>query len=309
MFDNEIRIGNVSVISDSTDVTLYVNASTGSDYNDGLDSSRPLATIQEAIDRCPKIINCNITIQLAAGTYREQVSIKGYWPVNGKILKIIGDSSTPSNVVISGADSGAPTTPVRDFAITVEDSRYVYLEGLTTNYANSHGVYALRFCLVYLTNVESTNNVGSGFAAVDHTTGYVSGGKFNSNGKGISVIYHSSVFLSGGTDANRIQLNSNSSYGCETYRHSFFRIQGTSTYVDIDSNTNDGVYCYLGSSVEFGLWVSPSPTIRIRSNGGWGVKVDRMSLASNCGGATYSGNTSGTYSPTTVTNLSLAMSS
>lgn len=65
-------------IADTTarpEITLYVNASTGNDNNDGLSSATALKTIGKAIEKAQKAIAAYITINVAAGTYTGNLTI------------------------------------------------------------------------------------------------------------------------------------------------------------------------------------------------------------------------------------------
>jgi hypothetical protein len=79
--------------------TYYVST-TGNDTNDGLTVSTPFATIQKAVDTVASI-DCsiyNVTIQLADGTYYQNVLLKQY--VGAGTMTLQGNSATPANVVI-----------------------------------------------------------------------------------------------------------------------------------------------------------------------------------------------------------------
>ncbi len=94
----------------SADRTYYVST-VGNDHNSGMDSTSASAfrTIQKAIDTAYSLdFNGHVvTIQLAAGTYSEDLFIFGPiigWDPGLQIvapLKIVGDTTTPANVVIS----------------------------------------------------------------------------------------------------------------------------------------------------------------------------------------------------------------
>jgi hypothetical protein len=90
----------------TADRTYYVRAD-GSDANDGLANTagRAFLTLQKAAD-VAELLDFNghtVTIQVGAGTYSAGVSVTG--PLIGTIssssLKFVGDTTTPSNVVIS----------------------------------------------------------------------------------------------------------------------------------------------------------------------------------------------------------------
>lgn len=65
-------------IMTTSNLTYYVNVSTGLDTNDGLTVGTSFKTIQHAFNVLPQIINHNIIINVASGTYPEIVNIIGF---------------------------------------------------------------------------------------------------------------------------------------------------------------------------------------------------------------------------------------
>ncbi len=80
--------------------TYYV-ATTGSDSNSGLAVGSPFLTIQKAVDIVAELDmrDFQVTIQVANGTYTAGVTLKDY--LGTKFPIILGDATTPANVVIS----------------------------------------------------------------------------------------------------------------------------------------------------------------------------------------------------------------
>jgi hypothetical protein len=85
----------------SASMTLYVDGTNGADNNDG-SLGKPFKTIQQAINSLPQMINHAVTINVAAGTYAEDVVVKGFSGGGGSLqyLTISGDvaSSTSRSV-------------------------------------------------------------------------------------------------------------------------------------------------------------------------------------------------------------------
>lgn len=81
--------------------TTFFVATTGSDGNNGLSAATPFLTIQRAVNVAAALDNNgnNITIKVAAGTYTGGTTLAPY--VGSGSLTITGDTSTPSNVLIS----------------------------------------------------------------------------------------------------------------------------------------------------------------------------------------------------------------
>lgn len=80
----------------TANLTLYVNAATGSDSNPGT-QSQPLATIPAAINLVPKNLGgYTATINIAAGTYPAGIRIEGFYggnALNMYGIRLIGESA------------------------------------------------------------------------------------------------------------------------------------------------------------------------------------------------------------------------
>jgi hypothetical protein len=91
--------------------TYYVatSANGGSDSNPGTSGS-PFLTIQKAINTVAALDLSiyNVTIQVGAGTYTGTVLVNGPWVGLGTV-SLIGDNTTPANVVISTTSADAVT--------------------------------------------------------------------------------------------------------------------------------------------------------------------------------------------------------
>lgn len=83
----------------TANIDYYVNAATGNDSNDGLSTGQSFKTINKALSLVPAVFVNDITINVAAGTYTENLIISNKFGTG--ILKILGPSSG-SPVVISG---------------------------------------------------------------------------------------------------------------------------------------------------------------------------------------------------------------
>lgn len=80
----------------TANLTLYVNAATGSDSNPGT-QSQPLATITAAINLVPKNLGgYTATINIASGTYPAGIQIEGFYGGNASNtygIRLIGESA------------------------------------------------------------------------------------------------------------------------------------------------------------------------------------------------------------------------
>jgi hypothetical protein len=133
-------------VSKVKDYTIYVNDATGSDKNVGVTPSKPKRTIQSAVDSLPARLECNVTIDIADGTYREQVNIVGINVVPGKKLTLLGDDSWTTitagdpTVRITGKDDDGAATSVRDKGIYAVNCSGLHLEGLLVVDCSQYGV-------------------------------------------------------------------------------------------------------------------------------------------------------------------------
>lgn len=127
---------------------IYYVATTGSDSNDGLTVGTPFLTIQKAIDTVQQKLDLSgysVTVQIADGTYNGSIVISG--PLTGANnagfpLSIVGNLSTPANVIINNGSGDA---------IQVRQGAVVTLAGGYTLTATGNGVIAAALSQVYIT--------------------------------------------------------------------------------------------------------------------------------------------------------------
>ena len=129
--------------------TYYVNVGSGSDSNDGLSSGAAFATINKALDVVwyeLDIASYDVTIQLAAGTYDENIFREGRHVGEGRV-SIIGDETTPANVIVS---------PTSGNAFQCYHSAWLIVRGvkIEATGASGRGVYAAWHGMIYLYNVD-----------------------------------------------------------------------------------------------------------------------------------------------------------
>lgn len=151
---------------------LYVNASTGSDSNDGLTISTPMATIQAAVIRAfgfpPS--QYTITIHVADGTYGG-VNSPSY---GGPNLIITGNAVTPANVLISSGSSrcfqfNGPNT------VTIQNLKVQNTAG-----PDQYAFWATAGATIFTSNTESGAVAGQVFVASGGTV-YPGNHKFSGN--------------------------------------------------------------------------------------------------------------------------------
>jgi hypothetical protein len=159
-------------------VNLYVS-NTGSDETGNGSSGNPYQTIARALRDVPMFVSHHYVINLAAGTYREQVNIEGRYfgataaaNFNRAAVELRGDAANPDDYVISGADAGSPTVPVRDYAV-VASFAHVILNGVSLQYAVNAGFLQQGgVSVIYQSTFRhfTANNASTGFAI--HLAGF-----------------------------------------------------------------------------------------------------------------------------------------
>ena len=118
---------NTVPIATTQNLTFYVNPSTGNDNNNG-SSGSPFKTIAKAVSMIPQIVNHDVTINLADGSYSEGITLTGY--VGRGSIKVVGNVTNPENVVFSGG-----------VTITQNHAR-IQINGLKTTITGTLGIYA-----------------------------------------------------------------------------------------------------------------------------------------------------------------------
>lgn len=127
-----IKTINSSSILGSGDLTIsgggfesaadnyYVNASTGSDSNDGLTSGTPFLTIQKAFNVLQtKVIASNVSVNVAAGSYSEKVTVASVIYVGNYRVSVLGastvdDTGTSESGVSYSYSGGVVTAKLTD---------------------------------------------------------------------------------------------------------------------------------------------------------------------------------------------------
>ncbi|MBY9077289.1 hypothetical protein KIH86_03710 [Paenibacillus sp. HN-1] len=159
----------VSAVQATTaDVTYYVRTD-GNDNNNGLanTSAGAFKTITKALSMIPPVINHTVVVNVAAGTYAEDVEIKGFsgsgvLQVNPGVVTVSNtynvSSVTVSNCLIPVGVNGlnATTVTARAFtALNALDAEFKYCS-TTLGMVNQHGFYA-NSAKMYLFHCTATN--------------------------------------------------------------------------------------------------------------------------------------------------------
>lgn len=128
------------------DVNLYVST-TGNDSTGNGASGNPYLTIARALQDVPLFVSQHYIINLASGTYREQVNVSGRYfgtntstNLNQASIEIKGNPTAPASYVISGANASAPTIPVRAAGVVCSFANCI-LNGVSIQYSTTYGFH------------------------------------------------------------------------------------------------------------------------------------------------------------------------
>lgn len=147
-----INAANLNAMQQNTglsgDVVLHV-ATTGSDNTGNGTSSSPYATITKALDMVPKHLNrYTATINIAAGTYYEDITIGGYTGGNIVLTGTSGDNISISTLRITETDfvqvsniQLTLTGGAINGSLYVRNSNLAVWTTVTISGENSRGIY------------------------------------------------------------------------------------------------------------------------------------------------------------------------
>lgn len=181
--------------------TYYVRKD-GLDTNDGLADTAGGAflTIQHALNVVANKTDLggeNTTIQARAGTYAENLGLSSPWVGSGSVT-LLGDTTTPSNVVIAPA-SGAGISTLYGAVLNVG--------GFKITTTNSYGLFSFVYGVINIVGKMDFGDCGSGYhifadvGAVIGTVAYTISGNaaahWWSNDGGIISIDFTTVTLTG----------------------------------------------------------------------------------------------------------------
>ncbi|MEK3969435.1 hypothetical protein [Paenibacillus sp. FSL H7-0323] len=173
----------------TADITYYVRTD-GSDSNNGLANTAAGAfkTITKAISFIPQIVNHAVTVNVAAGTYSEIISLSGF--------------SGGGSITIQGDTVASSSRTVQAIAI-INNSTRTALNGLNCNASNTNGVSISKSVYVEISycNLIASAPTASGVDASASTVRV----------KGCAISNKGQAILS--ADGSRIHSDSNSGSG------------------------------------------------------------------------------------------------
>lgn len=169
--------GSQIPLKTTADITYYVDATNGNNSNNGLANGTAFKTIQHAIDILPQIINNVVTINIAAGTYNEDVYISGF---NGKgSISLLGDTTVSSTRNVSSITiSSTCKTTIRGLNLTSTGFAIYVVNSLNAN---------INYCQC----IVSSSNLGFLF---DSSIGTISNSTISNRAQGIYSTNCSTIY-------------------------------------------------------------------------------------------------------------------
>jgi len=196
IYDDFDALDNKYPLKTVEDITYYVSKGTGlDDENDGLTSDTAFYSIAKAISMIPQIVNHNVTINVAAGTYIEDVTLEGFVgkgtitlkgcealgsPTEYKVNSVLVQRCTVLVSVI-GLNAVSFKTGFGSFTSTLCSEVYIntcistYIDAtkphfgilswgsityvINSTFSNSNGIYTGLGGTLYLESVSGTNNL------------------------------------------------------------------------------------------------------------------------------------------------------
>lgn len=156
----------------TANITLYV-ATTGNDANDGLTLGTPLRNIQTAVSRVPQIVNHAVTINVAAGTYTENITVSGFMGYGS--INIVGDSVVSALYNVTRM-------------LVVSNKVFVNIAGIRATLATDSGFYIRENGYVMLNNCSIVSPGGfPGFYFINSGTVITIGCMASNRSAGLSL--------------------------------------------------------------------------------------------------------------------------
>ena len=279
------KLNNVELmgmVSGNEDFTIYVDSINGDDENNGLTTETAKQHIQAAVDVLPAKLECNVTIDVADGVYREEALIVSINGVPGKgSLTINGDESwspsSPSDPGVRITGMNTSGTVVRHYGVSVVESSQIFLRGLLMD--NTHTGFNSGDANVRLYNCKSTDNV-RGMICNKSTCRFYDCLSESNDQYGFIIIYNSfTQFID-----CIAQTNSLSGIYIQTQSSANFYSSG-----DFSDNGENGIYVDKNSSAHF----TDGYSGQINDNGDYGILVRYASNTINHGANSFSGNVDG----------------
>ncbi|MEC0228069.1 DUF1565 domain-containing protein [Paenibacillus alba] len=161
----------------SANMTLYVDGTNGADNNDG-SAGKPFKTIQKAVNSAPQFLNQLVVINVAPGTYAEDVNVINF---SGQLTLI-------------ATNSGQGSTNVNSISFGICKGRFE-ANGFTATTTGRSAFYAFYTDAAIFSNCYVVTASGSSGFEFTTSIGRISGGTVSNRLNGIYANFYSHVQL------------------------------------------------------------------------------------------------------------------
>lgn len=165
------------------DTTYYVSP-TGSDSNTGTSAVTPFKTIAKAVSLIPQVCNHNYTINVAAGTYNEDVLIVGI--LGSGVVTLTGDTVNPANV------------NVKSFKV-LQCTPIIMLNGFNATSTTAAGFAGVRASHIMINQCSVTANANVVGITFDGASGRILSCNVSNRSNAIEAAYAANVYCSNNT--------------------------------------------------------------------------------------------------------------
>lgn len=184
----------------TSNLTYYVDASAGNDSNDGLTAGTAFKTIQHAVNLIPLFVNHTVTINVAAGTYTETVSLTGF--VGSGSINVLGATSTVTThtittLTITGCTAGVT---VRGFVVGGSQPGIVRCSGFQiTSCTRTSGLngFTITSSIGTITSCAISNMTNSGLFVQSGSTVMSTNNSGSGNSVGLSAVNAATIGKAG----------------------------------------------------------------------------------------------------------------
>ncbi|MFH5187683.1 hypothetical protein ACHHV8_36695 [Paenibacillus sp. TAB 01] len=176
--DNWDKIDLLVPVKSTADKTYYVSPA-GSDSNNGTSAATPFKTVGKAVSMIPQVCNHLYTINVAAGTYAEDVLITGI--VGSGTIRIAGVPANPDTLVIN--------------SIAIKNTMIIAsVAGFMASSTTQAGFLAVRSKHVIFDSCRITASASIAGVVFDGTSGRCINSTISNRSIGIEVAYACKVY-------------------------------------------------------------------------------------------------------------------
>lgn len=246
----------------SAPATIYV-ATSGDDSTGDGSSGDPYETIARALQDVPRVLDSEVVIDVANGTYAEAIDVSNFVCTGEGRIRFTGDTTTPANVTFTGTVShdgfgfGAETSTV-----LVTGAAVVEVEGIRVNATADSGMSVTRRGTLHVDRCTITGTLTRGIQGHLFASLYLHGDITISGWASAGLDLQQKVdarFLTPGTLT--ITGPGTTGVGVNIFNHSSLRCRGAAGAMDLTiTGVLEGFHVSLNSLFQC---LQPSSTLTV----------------------------------------------